>query len=61
MKLEIRSVVPASREATWALVMDIPRAASCIPGIKDVTQDGEGRYLWQSAAPAGVPVMPPIV
>ena len=36
--------MPASREATWALVMDIPRAASCIPGIKDVTPDGEGRY-----------------
>ncbi len=45
MKLEIRSVVPASREATWALVMDIPRAAACIPGIKDVIPDGEGRYL----------------
>ncbi|MDA1127455.1 MAG: SRPBCC domain-containing protein [Chloroflexi bacterium] len=44
MKLEIRSVVPASRDATWAVVMDIPRAASCIPGIKDVTPDGEGRY-----------------
>ena len=44
MKLEIRSVVPASRDATWALVMDIPKAASCIPGIKEVTPDGEGRY-----------------
>lgn len=44
MKLEIRSVVPASRDATWALVMDIPKAAACIPGIKDVTPDGEGRY-----------------
>ena len=44
MKLEIRSVVPASREATWALVMDIPKAAACIPGIKDVIPDGEGRY-----------------
>ena len=44
MKLEIRSIVPASREATWALVMDIPRAAACIPGIKDVTPDGENRY-----------------
>ena len=44
MKLEIRSVVPANRDATWALVMDIPRAAACIPGIKDVTPDGEGRY-----------------
>ena len=44
MKVEIISVVPASREATWALVMDIPRAASCIPGIKDVIPDGEDRY-----------------
>jgi carbon monoxide dehydrogenase subunit G len=44
LKIEIVSVVPASRDATWALVMDIPKAASCIPGIKDVTPDGEGRY-----------------
>ena len=44
MKIEIVSVVPASRDATWALVMDIPKAASCIPGIKDVAPDGEGRY-----------------
>jgi len=44
LKLEIRSIVPASRAATWALVMDIPRAAGCIPGIIDVIPDGEGRY-----------------
>ena len=44
MKVEILSVVPASLEATWALLMDIPKAAACIPGIKDVTPDGEGRY-----------------
>ena len=44
MKIEILSDVPASREATWALVMDIPKAASCIPGIKDITPDREGKY-----------------
>lgn len=44
MKVEIVSVVPASREATWALVMDIPKAASCIPGLKDIAPDGEARY-----------------
>jgi carbon monoxide dehydrogenase subunit G len=44
LKIEILSDVPASREATWALVMDIPKAASCIPGIKDITPDGEGKY-----------------
>ena len=53
MKLEIRSVVPASREATWALVMDIPKAATCIPGIKDVTPDGEGRYQATLSARVG--------
>ena len=44
MKVEIVSVVPASREATWTLVMDIPKAATCIPGLKDITPDGEARY-----------------
>ncbi len=44
MKIEIVSSVPASREATWAVVMDITKAASCIPGIKEVTPDGEDRY-----------------
>jgi len=44
LKIEILSDVPASREATWALVMDIPKAASCIPGIKDITPDGEDKY-----------------
>jgi len=44
LKIEISSVVPASRDATWAVVMDIPTAASCIPGIQEVTPDGEGRY-----------------
>jgi hypothetical protein len=44
LKIEILSDVAASREATWALAMDIPKAASCIPGIKDITPDGEGKY-----------------
>ena len=44
MKIEIVSTVPASRDDTWAAVMDIPKAASCIPGIREVTFDSEGRY-----------------
>jgi|TARA_B100001971_G_scaffold44249_1_gene39175 carbon monoxide dehydrogenase subunit G len=44
LKIEILSILPASREATWALVMDIPKAAACIPGITEVTPDGEDRY-----------------
>jgi len=37
MKLENRCVVPADRGTTWALVMDIPRVATCVPGIENVT------------------------
>ena len=36
--------MPASREDIWAVVMDVPKAASCVPGIKEVILDGEGRY-----------------
>ena len=57
MKIDILSVVPANREATWALVMDIPKAASCIPGIAQVTPDGEARYqatLRARVGPMGV-------
>ena len=44
MKSEIASTVPANRDDTWAVVMDIPTAASCIPGINEVTSLGEDRY-----------------
>ena len=44
MKIEIASTVPANRDDTWAVVMDIPTAASCIPGINEVTSLGEDRY-----------------
>ena len=36
--------MPANRDDIWAVIMDIPKAASCIPGINEVTSVGEGRY-----------------
>ncbi|PKB78225.1 MAG: hypothetical protein BZY88_19545 [SAR202 cluster bacterium Io17-Chloro-G9] len=44
MKLENRCQVPADLDSTWKLVTDVPRAAACVPGIKDVSADGENRY-----------------
>ncbi len=44
MKLENRCLVPADLDSTWDLVTDIPRVAACVPGIKDVSLDGENRY-----------------
>ncbi len=50
-------MVPANRDDTWAVVMDIPKAASCIPGINEVISNGEDRYtatLKAKVGPMGV-------
>lgn len=39
MKLENRCLVPADRDVTWDFMMNIPRAAGCIPGIQEVTPE----------------------
>ncbi|MDA1096772.1 MAG: SRPBCC domain-containing protein [Chloroflexi bacterium] len=44
MKLEQQSTIEASRDAIWAILSDIPRAAQMIPGVKDVVALGENRY-----------------
>jgi len=44
MKLENRCLVPAGRDITWALVMDIPRVATCVPGLGDVTIEADDRF-----------------
>ena len=47
----------ANWEDTWAVVMDVPKAASCIPGITEITLDGEGRYqatLQARVGPMGI-------
>jgi carbon monoxide dehydrogenase subunit G len=43
MKMENRCLVPADRDTAWTLVTDIPRAAACVPGVRDVTAE-DGRY-----------------
>ncbi|HLF03701.1 MAG TPA: SRPBCC domain-containing protein [Dehalococcoidia bacterium] len=44
MKLEHRCLVPASRDAAWELLLDVPRVAPCIPGLKEIAPDGPDRY-----------------
>jgi carbon monoxide dehydrogenase subunit G len=31
-------------DKAWALLMDIPQIAPCIPGVQDVTPDGENQF-----------------
>ncbi len=44
MKLENRCLVPADIQRTWDLLMDIPRAAACVPGMEEVVQEEDGSY-----------------
>ena len=44
MKLENRCLVPADRDTTWALIMDVPQAAACVPGIEDVIAEDADHF-----------------
>lgn len=44
MRLDNTCIIPTDLSTTWALIMDIPRAAACVPGLKEITPDGENRF-----------------
>ena len=44
MRIENSCLIPAGRSTAWDLLMDIPRAAACVPGLQEITPDGENRY-----------------
>ena len=45
MELENHCLVPANRETTWDLITDIPRASQAVPGLQNMTQESENRYV----------------
>ena len=55
MKLENQCLVPADRETTWNLMLDIPRVARCVPGLQELVADGErdNRFVGTLQAQAG--------
>jgi carbon monoxide dehydrogenase subunit G len=42
MKLEHTVSVDAPRARVWAALMDLPAAARCVPGTRDIAVDGDG-------------------
>jgi carbon monoxide dehydrogenase subunit G len=42
MKLEHRVTVDAPRAKVWSVLMDLPVAARCVPGTRDIARDGDG-------------------
>ncbi len=44
MKLQHRASVAAPRERVWDLLMDVPRVATCVPGVESVAAAGDDHY-----------------
>ncbi|HEV2250573.1 MAG TPA: SRPBCC domain-containing protein [Candidatus Limnocylindria bacterium] len=42
MKLDHRVTIDAPRAAVWAVLMDLPVAAGCVPGARDLVPSGDG-------------------
>jgi carbon monoxide dehydrogenase subunit G len=42
VKLEHRVTVDAPRATVWAVLMDLPVAARCVPGTRDLAPEGDG-------------------
>jgi carbon monoxide dehydrogenase subunit G len=42
VKLEHTVSIDAPRARVWAVLMDLPVAAGCVPGTRDLAADGEG-------------------
>jgi carbon monoxide dehydrogenase subunit G len=42
VKLDHRVTVDASRAKVWAALMDLPAAARCVPGTRDIVPAGDG-------------------
>jgi carbon monoxide dehydrogenase subunit G len=42
VKLDHRVTVDAPRAKVWAVLMDLPVAARCVPGTRDLAPDGDG-------------------
>jgi len=41
VKLDHRITVDAPRATVWAALMDLPAAARCVPGARDISAEGE--------------------
>ncbi|MBI3797865.1 MAG: SRPBCC family protein [Deltaproteobacteria bacterium] len=44
MNFTHRCTIPVTREALWQFLMDVPRMATCVPGVESVTPSGDDQY-----------------
>ena len=53
MKLQNSCTVPAGLTESWDFLMDVARAAQCVPGVADVAPEGNDRYRGTLRAKVG--------
>ncbi|HUY18134.1 MAG TPA: SRPBCC family protein [Candidatus Binataceae bacterium] len=44
MNFEQRCVIPVAPGELWRFLMDVPQMATCVPGVENVTADGNDQY-----------------
>jgi uncharacterized protein len=44
MNFEQRCVIPVAPAELWRFLMDVPQMATCVPGVENVTVDGNDQY-----------------
>ena len=53
MRLENSCLIPTDPATVWGLIMDIPRAAACVPGLQEITPEGDNKYKAELQARVG--------
>lgn len=53
MKLQNSCIVPAGITESWDFLTDVAAAAKCVPGVVDVSPQGDGRYRGALRAKVG--------
>jgi uncharacterized protein len=44
MEFEHRCTIPVPRATLWNFLLDVPRMATCVPGVESITNSGDDTY-----------------
>lgn len=53
MDFEQRCTIPVAREALWRFLLDVPRMATCVPGVESITASGDEQYTGRMRVKVG--------
>ncbi len=53
MEFEHRCTIPVPRATLWRFLLDVPRMATCVPGVESITKSSEDTYNGQMRVKLG--------